>query len=226
MSISSTQRQVLCPFGTNIPAPFPSPHPLSPLPHHILAHSNTTPHYTCKVICCFSEPESSHFNFSFLVNKYLWEQVFGCGLCLIWGWGVSFNMSYFGFFCCRKHSDWGQLKEERFLFWFGLTAHSLAGREVRTGTQSRNLETGIEAKTMKGCCSLACSPWPCSAGFLTEPRTTRPGMASPIVHRGTIINHSSITNQEHALTDLPGGSPSLKFPSFQMTLVCVKLTKN
>ena len=43
------------------------------------------------------------------------------------------------------------------------------------------------------------------------------------VHRGS---PSPLTNQEHALTDLPGDSPSLEIPSFQMTLVCVKLTKN
>ena len=37
-------------------------------------------------------------------------------------------------------------------------------------TWGRNLEAGVDAETMEGCCLVAYSPMACSACFLIEPR--------------------------------------------------------
>jgi hypothetical protein len=68
--------------------------------------------------------------------------------------------------------------------FFQLTLLSLfiqrkSGQKLKQG---RNLEAGADAETMEEGCLLACS-----VCFLIGPRTTIPGMASPIM--GWILPH-------------------------------------
>lgn len=65
----------------------------------------------------------------------------------------------------------------------GLISHSscsASSREVRARTQDGNLQAGAEAEAMKGCCLLAGSPDLLNS-FLTPPRTTCSGVASPVM---------------------------------------------
>jgi hypothetical protein len=49
--------------------------------------------------------------------------------------------------------------EENVDFSWQLSGHTASLREVRAGTQGRNLEPNAEAEAMEGCCLLACSSW-------------------------------------------------------------------
>ena len=60
-----------------------------------------------------------------------------------------------------------------------------SGQELKQG---RNLEAGADPEAMEGCCLLACS-----ACFLIEPRTTRPGMAPPTM--GRALPHQSLIKE-------------------------------
>lgn len=55
------------------------------------------------------------------------------------------------------------LRKKGFLFSLQLSGHTPSPREVKTGTQGRNLEAGSDAESMEECCPLDCSPW------LTQP---------------------------------------------------------
>ena len=48
--------------------------------------------------------------------------------------------------------------------------HSLSLKEVRAGSQGRNLEVSAEAESMEEYCLLCCFPIACSDCFLTQPR--------------------------------------------------------
>ena len=64
---------------------------------------------------------------------------------------------WLGFSCCDKHHDQRQREEEKVDFTLQLINPS--SREVRAGTQGRNLEAEADAQAMKEHFLLAFSPW-------------------------------------------------------------------
>jgi hypothetical protein len=57
-----------------------------------------------------------------------------------------------------KHQDQKQLGEER-VYLNDSSTSLFTIKEVRIGTQDRNLEAGADAEAMEGCFLLACSLW-------------------------------------------------------------------
>lgn len=53
-------------------------------------------------------------------------------------------------------------------------------REIRVGSQSRNMEVGAEAETRKECYLLACSPWFAEAASLCRGGTIQSGLGLPL----------------------------------------------
>ena len=89
--------------------------------------------------------------------------------------------------------------------------------------QSRNLEAGADAETMKECCLLACSSWLAQPVLFCFYRTQ-----DHQPRGGTALLYQSII--EKVLTGLPTalsyrGIFSIKVPSSQMIIACVKLTE-
>lgn len=54
-------------------------------------------------------------------------------------------------------------------------------KESQAGTRDRDLEAGIEAKTMEGALLTGLLPMACSVYFLAAPRTTSPQYHPPTV---------------------------------------------
>lgn len=81
-------------------------------------------------------------------------------------------------FCCCNIMSKSNLGKRGYI-WFAYFNHSLSLREVRAGSQGRNLEVGAEAETMEECRLLCCFPIACSDCFLTQLRTTARGWHSP-----------------------------------------------
>jgi hypothetical protein len=87
---------------------------------------------------------------------------------------------------------------------------------------SRNLEKGTEAEIRERGCSLACSPWLAQLAFLYNPGyqpmsdTTNSGMG-PLDKSSVKKIFIDGSNRVESTT---------KAPISQVTLICVKLTKN
>jgi hypothetical protein len=117
-----------------------------------------------------------------------------------------------------KHQDQQASWEERVNSAY--TSLALPSKEARTGTQGRILESGADTRAKEGHSLLPCILVDGSACFLTEPRTTSPGMAPPT--KGWALPHWSLTEKMpyswiswwHFLKETP---PPL------MTQACVKL---
>lgn len=94
-----------------------------------------------------------------------------------------------------------------------------------TQSITREVRAGIEAETTEKGCLLAHS-LACSAGFLIYSKPVCLGMVPPMV--GWTLPHQSLTKTIN-LSDMPTVQPdqgncSIKFPSSQVTLGCVRLT--
>lgn len=96
-----------------------------------------------------------------MLGKALWKEWLGPG-CSNNNTGALNYISV----AVMKHADHKQLGKKR-LIWFMLPGHHPTLREVRDGTQSRNLET----VAMEGCCLLAALAGLCSASFLLQSKT-------------------------------------------------------
>jgi hypothetical protein len=79
-----------------------------------------------------------------------------------------------------KHQGQKQVGEEKVYLAYTCTLQPIiegTGQELK---QSRNLEAGVDAEAMEGCCLLACLLLiACSLCFLIELRTTNPGVTLP-----------------------------------------------
>ena len=62
---------------------------------------------------------------------------------------------------------------------FHLTTYSPSLREVRAGTQGRNLEAGAKAESVEEHCFPAWIPWLAQFAFLSNPRSTTQGWHGP-----------------------------------------------
>jgi hypothetical protein len=84
-----------------------------------------------------------------------------------------------------KHHDQRQLGEERACFSLQLSGRAPSLKELREGTQGRNLEAGTEAEARTlFTCSMACP-----ACFCMESRTTCPRVVPPTMGWIPHINH-------------------------------------
>lgn len=90
---------------------------------------------------------------------------------------VHVRVSSFASCFSDKHADQKQCGKKKALFGSGVPGQSLSWREIRAGTQGRNLEAGPEAD-MEDCGLLTCSPW-----------LAQPWVASSIVSWALLINH-------------------------------------
>jgi hypothetical protein len=93
--------------------------------------------------------------------------------------------------------------------------HIPACKFIVQGSQGRNLEVVTDAEAIEECYLLACI-----ACLLIAPRTTSPGVPLPTVS-WALLYHSSINEMHHRLAHR--GIFSIKIPSSQMTLACVRL---
>lgn len=82
-----------------------------------------------------------------------------------------------GYYCWMKHHDQSNFGKKVFvLVGFHITVYHQRDSEQLL-KESRNLETGVDTKTMEEDSLLACL----LACFLIESKTTRPGVAPPIM---------------------------------------------
>lgn len=111
------------------------------------------------------------------------------------------NPVWFLLLCCDKHHDQTNKQKTwwiKGLFDLHIPGNCLSLKNVRLGTQDRNLNAGTEAETVEECCFLAFSPVSCSATFLLPPSTTCPVVASPIVVDRALPHQSSTKKIDEA----------------------------
>ena len=85
-------------------------------------------------------------------------------------------------------ASWGAKSLFGLHFYVAVHHWRNSGQELK---QDRKLgQELMQTEATEGCCLLACFPMACSVCFLIEPRTTRPGMASPTM--GWSLPHWSL----------------------------------
>lgn len=109
---------------------------------------------------------------------------------------------------------------------FPLTPYTPTRRELRAGTEGRNLEAGTDAEAIKECYLLSCPLRLSQLDFLYIPGPHIQEWQQPQWAGPSPINHQSIKH----LTDMPTGQSevdifSIEFLGSQITLACVPLTK-
>ena len=95
-----------------------------------------------------------------------------------------------------------------------LQHQSPSSKEVRVGTQGRDLEAGTDVEAMEECCLLVWPSW-LSSYILISPKTTRPGVALPPL-RWT-QGHELLNKKmhcKHAYGQSNRGIFSIKIPLF------------
>ena len=115
-----------------------------------------------------------------------------------------------------KIHDQKQLGEEGVSSPYGSPSQS-----ITEGTRARwEPGAGAEAKSMDGCCLLACSPWLGQLPFLNHPEHLP---RRDHAHSGRGPPHQSLIDLPMGQFD--GGNSSTDASSSQMTTACVKLIK-
>lgn len=113
---------------------------------------------------------------------------------------------------------------EKFIWLIG---YSPLLQEAQAGTQDGNVEAGTEAGTVEGFCSLARFHVHTQPPFLYNPESHGKGVTT---HSGLGLPQS-ISNPRKCPRDVfiaqtAGSHSSVEVPSFQVSLICVKLKKN
>lgn len=144
-------------------------------------------------------------------------------LYMRWNWSHrSTDCPSLVFLAVMKTRSKSILGRKEFI-WLTHPNYSLLLREVKTAVQGRNWSWGQGRMLLNGLLSMACSAYFSYRiqNHLPKGGTARSGLGPP----------TTVSNQKRSLTGLPTGHHdgnifSLELRSLQMTLVCVRLTKN
>ena len=104
--------------------------------------------------------------------------------------------------------------------------YSPSSREVRAGTQGKNLETGTDAEAMRSATYWCVPHMACSTCFLTPSETTCPGWHRLLWAVPSHASHSQESVlQTRLLVNLMEAVSQLRVSPSQMCPGCVRLTK-